>query len=586
MDNLLACCDVKVGKENTDSEKKNQNSEQLSSDIWSDIFKATNDVNQRLKNNETVKRALDALDKLAPPPKEKQADWTFAINFTTDFGDNQGVMSGMERLEEFAAKTKGSNVKIVAQAAFPRDAEICGEDIQCFAPGSSKYRLDRYLLADGKLKFIDSVDSNGYAADVESLVKLTSKNYPGKRMGLIIDSHGSGNEGLLGDTGTAGVDEFVQAVQNGLKDSGHAKFDILDFDTCLMAQDGALGKISKVADQVVASAETESIYNAQNYLDPIAGLIKKPETDGFTLARQIVSETHKDMEFWKFEGWMPAVQTLGHFNMRQYEQFKKNLDQFGEELVKSLNNPANRPVIEAAIDNSRKYGSSGHLMALMFGTSINQKNRTDLKDFTERVLSAIDSGEISDPDRTLKKAAYDVMSARGMFVDSYHGDGDYKAAGGISTFLPSRSLRNVEREVQMSCTAGRLKDLTDPAKFNAVNRTEKTRSEFLEKVVAESFMTNHGFFFFGGVKGVEKELKAVDDAALKFKSAANDNARKTAFEELHNACVTLAKSAPFTAIQDRHKNDLEGKVSKVYKANFIEETKDTGWSKFRLKLKQ
>lgn len=582
MDNLLAYSDSKVGKNGTSTDN-NHDSQQLSSDVWSDIMKATNEVSQRLKNSETLKRTLDALDHLAPPPKEKQADWTFAINFTTDFGDSQGVISGMERLSEFAEKTKGTNVKIVAQAAFPQ-SDTCGEELACFDPSANNHKLERYLIADGKLKLIETVDSNGYAADVESLVKFTCKNYPGKKMGLIIDSHGSGNEGLMGDTGTAGVDEFVKAVQNGLKESKHEKFDLLDFDTCLMAQDGALGKISKVADQIVASAETEGIYNAQNYLDPIANLLKKPETDGFTLARQIIAETHKDMEQWKFEGYDPAVRTLGHFNMRQYEQFKKNLDQFGEELAKSVDDKKNKAVIEEAIDSSRKYGSSGHAMSLLFGFSVGQKTRTDLKDFTERVLSAIDSGEISDPDRTLKKSAMDLMTARSVFIDSYHGDGEYKNAGGLSTFLPSRTLRNVDREARLSCTAGRMADITSPEKFAAVNQDEKSRNALLQQIAKESFITNPGIFFLG-VQGVDDQLKAIDEAAGKFKAATNDKDRKSAYESLHLACVDLAKTEPFKKIQETEKTSLESKVAKVYKINFVEETKETGWSKFRLKLK-
>lgn len=586
MENLEVQTDAGVGNTALSEKPVQQRSEaELAADIWKDIQRVGEDLNSRLRNNDTYKRILDSLNAAEGKGGEKKSDWTIAIDFTTDFGEGQGVESGMKMLEDFAGRTKGKNLTIVAQAAIPEHVEYDDFfDSYVAAPGT-KYNLERYVIKDGEIKRTETVESKGYADDLQGLLAYASKNHPSGKMGLIIDSHGSGNGGLTGDTGHASVEEFVKAVKDGIKDSGRAKLDMIDFDTCLMGQNGAISKIREVSDQIVASTETEGIYNAQNYLDPIARLADKPDADGFTLARDIVEQTHKDMEEWKKEGWNIPVKTLSHFNMRQYDEFRGSLDKFGDELIVAMGRPGNREHIEEAIDTSKKYGSSGNLLLSLFGSSnLAGKHRTDLKEFTEKVLLAIDNGEIKDPDRLLKKAAQEVLTKRGALVDSYHGEGEYKNSGGLSVFLPGRNLRNVEKEASLQNSAGRMADMTDPKKFASINKNEKSRAEFLTNLGQEMFFTRPQFIFLG-VPGVDKELDQIDKATESFRKADSDAKRQEAFTQLHQATQELCKTNPFEQMRTSAANTLRQKVSTVYKANFVEETKQSGWSKFRLALR-
>lgn len=565
----------------TDSEEKA--SKQLAVELWKEIHMLSNNVASAvnsLPGKETFRRIIASLSQAGAAVVPQQADWTIAIDLTTDFDDDQGVHSRMKQLNEFAKKTKGTNITIVAQAAFA-DTDEFDWNGPVFR-GDPKYRLERYVIKDGRVANVGKADSKGYGGDLTDLLAYVCKNHPSKRTALIIDSHGTGNEGLHGDTGKVSVDAFVKAVQEGLKGSGHEKLDMLDFDTCLMAANGAMSRIRHVADQVVASAESESIYDGQNYLDPIARLSDKPDADGLTLARDIVTQTHKDMELRTAKGWNPEIDTLAHLNLRQYDDFSKSLNLFGDHLVEALKHRDNKIVIESAIDSSQKYGSSGSLLISLFGKENAGKHRTDLKEFTEKILAAIDNGEIKDPNRILKHAAQDLLNKRSLLVDSYHGAGEYAKAGGISVFLPGRNLRNLEQEAALHTAAGRLSAMTDAKRFNEINKNETSRKDFLNNIKIELFLTRPHLYIFG-TNGVDKELDNLDRLSNEFSKATDNKQRQLCLKQLHAATINLASTEPFKKQYQEQLTCLKDKVAKVYKVNNIDGS--NGWSRFRLKLR-
>lgn len=588
MENLGLPSEPELGRnqagENSESEERKR---ELSFALWKDLPGLKSILESVKPQQESLNKILESLKPPAEACKPKPSDWTIAINYTTDFGNGQGVDSGYKMLSDFAAKTKGKGVTIVAQMAIAeKKEEGCEEEClpELFAEeGASKYRLDRYVIRDGQMTKVSSKESKGYGDDLKDLLAYSSSMHPGKRMGLIIDSHGMGNEGLMGDTGEITVKDFVCKVKEGLK-GGREKLDMLEFDTCLMGANGAISKIKDVSDNIIASAETEGIYNGQNYMAGIERLLEKPETDGFALAREILVRTHKDMEILKANGKDPPVDTLSHFNMKNYNEFRKSLDEFGNALCKAVDDPENKELIEAAIDSTRKYGSSGGgILAVLFGGGPGERHRTDLKEFTEKILLAVDNGELKDPDRVLKNAAQEVMSKRGALVDSYHGMGDYLKNGGLSVFLPARSLRNLDKEAKLATSAGRLCQLTEPKRFSLVNKSDETRSEFVKKLNQEIEATKPHMLILG-VKGVENQTSALEKLSDEFKKAEGDEGRQQCFQKLQDASLALFNSEE---VQTQFKKELSArqeKASKVFKANMLEASSD-GWTKFRNKLR-
>lgn len=407
-----------------------------------------------------------------PKAQEKQ-NWTIAMNLQTDFGGECTIEKRTKKLQELAGQTEGKPVTIVVQASV-KDEE------------SGKYNVERFVLKDGKVQKLKSPgESNDYGADIESLVKFATQNYPSKNLGLILDSHGHGNEGLQGDSSDVSMADLKKHVQSGLKGSGHEKLDFLQYDACLMAQNGVLEVSKDLANHVVASAQPEGVTADTAAADNtnLAALLKNPDMTPAQLADFCVEQA-KDVE---------GFDTLAHFDMTKYGAFRKSLDNFGDELSKIMADPEKEDVLRKIIHESFQYGSQFSISGIfgIFGkdnpaqSGIDLPNKPDkppvsilellpqlferpfgrphlegidvgsigrnlgngkrdLKDFAEKVIEAIDAGKLKDESNKLKEAAKQVLKDGAELTKSYFGRDKHKNLGGLSVFLPTSSTDNAD----------------------------------------------------------------------------------------------------------------------------------------------
>src|SRR5437868_1250376 len=105
MDNLVTAAD-RFSRTGHNDGNDNDSLSKLSADLWHEIQQASEQVQSAIKTvagSETLKRIVDSVSHAAAAAvAPKEADWTIAIDFTTDFGDGQGVYSGLENLHDFA----------------------------------------------------------------------------------------------------------------------------------------------------------------------------------------------------------------------------------------------------------------------------------------------------------------------------------------------------------------------------------------------------------------------------------------------------------------------------------------------------
>ncbi len=437
-----------------------------------------------------------------PKPSAKQ-EWVVAMYIATDFSNECTIEKRTKKLQELAAQTADKPVTIVVQTANK------GKD--------GKFTLERFVLKDGKVTKLGAPgQTKGYADDVEGLLKFTTKNYESKNLALTLDSHGSGNGGLHGDVGDMSLANLSKAVKNGLKGTGHEKLDLLQFDACLMAQNGVLESTSGITRHLVASAEPEGTGADAAGADnkQLLELLKKPSMTAGELADIFVAQSKDNTDF----------KTLAHFDMERYETFRKSLDSFGEKLAKLCEDPENLKVIRELIKETFAYGkfSFGSLMPgigilpgaggmlrpewlngitvgghkfsssdlsrpesvsqLLFGPQsqdvgsttqsgflglLNKNNsKRDLKDFVAKVLVAISKGKLKDEDGTLRMAAHSVLYEGTMLTKSYYGRDDRKNLGGLSAFLPSEPNNGGASDPVLSTTGGWRQ-------FQQILRTEK-----------------------------------------------------------------------------------------------------------------
>lgn len=399
--------------------------------------------------------------------KDKQ-DWLVVMNLAVDFGGECTIEKRTKKLQELAAQTEGKDVTIVVQTA-SKDEK------------TDKYTLQRFVLKDGKVTELKSPgQSQGYGNDVESLLKYATQTYGCKNLGLILDSHGNGNEGLQGDNGDISMADFKKHIESGLKGSGHDKIDFLQFDACLMAQNGVLESTQSLAHHVVASAEPEGVTADSAAADNInlAALLKNPKMTPDQLAEYCVEQA-KNVE---------GFDTLAHFDMAKYKSFRGALDEFGEGMSKLWKDEKQRAVIQQIIKDTFEYGGHSFRILDLFGGKekplgdLQGAGRTerppkpdserpdkphwprldempkpylhdllgglpsfsrslgtdkrDLKDFVQRVIKAIDEGKLKDEGGKIKESAEKLLKEGESVTKSFFGRGKHSGLGGLSVYLP------------------------------------------------------------------------------------------------------------------------------------------------------
>ena len=452
-------------------------SDQFSKEAFADFAQGRTSWNDRFTKqfDEKLKKMFDG-DKpleISPEPAQKdKQNWTIAFNLATDFGGECTIEKRTKKLQELAGQTEGKPVTIVVQAS------VLDEK-------TGKYNLERFVLKDGEVTKLKSPgESKGYGADVEGLLKYATDKYPCKNLGLILDSHGHGNEGLQGDSGDVSMPDFKKHVQSALKGSGHDKLDFLQFDACLMAQNGVLETTHDLANHIVASAQPEGVTADTAAADNtnLAHLLKNPNISADKLAEYCVEQA-KDVN---------GFDTLAHFDMAKYGAFRKSLDNFGDQLSNIMQDPEKRDVLRGIIRDSFQYGSQFRILGIFGKDGQNGKppsdsrpdskppsllellpqlferpfsrpsfegvdlgnigrnlgtGKRDLKDFVEKLIAAIDDGKIKDEGKKLRDAAQQLLKDGAELTKSYFGRDEHKKLGGLSVFLPMTPDDNADAAI-------------------------------------------------------------------------------------------------------------------------------------------
>lgn len=554
---------------------ENSIADRLLAEAWRQATAVTDYVRSAVPV-ETAKSALwTAFDKALEAAKNAEkgdkakSDWTVMLNLTTDFDqDPDGTFYRLEDLREYATQTKGTGLTIVVQAAFLQEEGKKGNpDI---------HSLERYVVRNGEITRVQNALSKGYGQDLEDLVAFTAKNYPSKNMALIMDSHGMGNEGMFGDTGKISLDDFVKHIQTGLKGNERQKLDLVHFDSCYMAQSGVMGKVARVADYMVASSEAEAAAGIS--LLPVLDTLKDtPKSDARALGRALVREARVQTPGFIEWGWDIPIHTISSVNLRQYASFKKALDTLGEKLADSLKDPKNMEVLESCIDASRKFGKAGSVESLAMNVKPD-KYRVDLKDFANQVVQAIEDGRLPDEDRSIKRCAQALLEERAKLVDASFGYDKDAGHGGVSVFLPGRDLRNVEEEARRRNPAGRMHDWSRRENFEKVNASDETRKTFIKNMEVELALIRPVCFL--GVRGVDNERKAVEEALAAFAKATKPEDRARAFATINATSSLLEQTAPFQQQRKEAAIELRKNASKLFTAQ-LDDGGKTGWSRFR-----
>lgn len=379
--------------------------------------------------------------------KLPKSDWTLAVDLTLESREPAKTQT---KLKEMAVATKDSNVTVVVQyGTGPENNQI----------------LHRCVMHGGKIIELPAIQSGGLKSDIKSLVQYSTTVAPSDKVGLIITSHGGGARGLKGETGISSLSDTRSAIEQGLKGSGHPKLDLLDFDSCLMANATVLDGMQNLASHIIASENTEK-GNAQNLPAMLGYLSSHSKEETGQLMTEIINSNLANLDKTNNGAW-ESNDTLAHFDMQQYREFKGALNRFGYCLSRAAMNGDNLSKINKAIHESSCFPE-------LFGDGDWYQYR-DLKGFAGNIIESIKHGNILDPDGQLQASAQKILQTEQSVTAAYHGSipEQRQNLGGLSVFLPDYSLRDTHAGALRNTPLAELVLLTDDEMaYNIKNKAE------------------------------------------------------------------------------------------------------------------
>ena len=442
----------------------------------------------RLNNPETMarRRLVDSyLDTLTTQSQSKhptssfpQPEWIVAVDLMTTqhlgSGEAVGADAQFQRLRALKDQTRDGHVEFVVQRIRPEQLEQNGSDVRGSSTGpinevtdavskstatrassyqarfdkgqeESPHSVDRYIIANGHITELPSQQSRSIKDDMRSLVQLSAGESPIARVGLIIQSHGQGAEGIITDAGDMSLAQIRESVKAGLSGSGRRQLDYLDFDACTMASGSVISALARVARGLVASAETENAFgnaDAQNLVTLGREFARQPELGGLQMAEATVGlaaqGANNDTSSGDHHG-LSATPDLEAINLNEEPRFESALSQFGIALSNARRNPYNAREIDRRIESARTYGGRFALS----GRAQNQER--DLLSFAQGIQVALRERTLLDSDGQLAGAAEALTAAHSLLVTRHFGDSHngYDRAGGLSVNLPEFSTRQL-----------------------------------------------------------------------------------------------------------------------------------------------
>lgn len=510
-------------------------------------------------------------------PEDRQ--WTIAVDLAVNLPAKSryghlGAEDKMARLRQLQAQTaKSPAVTIVAQEIVPESRD-----------GKTTYSLKRFAIHDGKIDDLTptAVASKGTAQDLTDLLQVAGKQYPSARIGLVTNSHGNGDDGLIGDNGSVPLPRLQAAIKDGLKGSGHDKLDLGDFDACMMAQVGVLSHMAPAMKQLIASATLENAnggVDGQKLNTWLGDLMKNPSWDGSQLAKDIIKRADQGANDEKgFQG----TPTLAHFNLEQpFTRFEKGYEQFASELAQAAaRNPESREAIRQAMGEAPGYQSP----PLAFATDpLTTQSYAQQLDFSKHDLSAFASSisklvadhKISDPNGALAAATTELQSSQTAMTEQYHASKKTSDEKGLTAYLPEMSLLNTETAAERTTTVGQVLDLANPNKPIGLRQLNiDALGDAFGQVQRQ--MQND--------PDAQAPLQAAGDAMRSIRQmGASGSMNDQAFEQAEAALRLSAKQLENTGTFKRELGEKKGQIDKIFghERDVESETPRTkSWGKF------
>lgn len=423
------------------SEATNTNAETSASDFAgpitpaeSDWLRSLNAVEDAAADQHLAPLDLDELQITPGAPPPEPSAWTIVIDLATNLptpdGEIFGAQQKLETLLELAAQTAGSDITFVVQATdeVKKPHELKAGDYP---------NLERYVIRDGQVYQTYDGPSGTTVENLTGLLAEATTVAPTDNLGLIIQSHGLGTDGIMGDAGPVSLDELNTVITQALAAGGQDKLALLDFDSCLMGTAGVIEAVRDLAGHVLASPEVEegcasesnNLIDGQNVAEALRRALADEDLQPEELAQYFSDVANEGLNGISSDGTCAATWTLSQYDTAEMGNFTAALNELGLSLSVAAGNEGNLEQIAADIEGITVINGDASPL-------ITNRQR-DLGQFLDALSESIADGEIADPQGNLLADIATMQQALDDLIVDYHGEGDkYSDLTGLTLYLP------------------------------------------------------------------------------------------------------------------------------------------------------
>ena len=374
---------------------------------------------------------------------------------------HMGAEDKANLLKELKDKTKDHSVSIVLESLTADGKDVPGASL---STSKEPYGAQMIVLRDGQEFDISNGKSKGLKGDLQDVLDFALKNQPSKNVALAINAHGIGDQGILGGTqenkgrenGRMTASELAGTIKSSLNKAGRDKLDVVDMDSCLMAEMGVLHSMSGVTKQLVASERTEKVkatpeapateqVDGQNLNAWISKVIDNPKMTDAQVAHEIVADANQG-----YRGDVQGADSLVSFDLSHVDEFSDLMNKLGKALSDDSKIPGNADQINKSIDETENFAA-----AQQYGPPMSSKEaKYDVKQFMANLQFRLKAKLINDPDGELKQAMENVnhyVDDRSKLITTVHlpyesdrnnlFGPNKQTSTGLSIYLPNSDVR-------------------------------------------------------------------------------------------------------------------------------------------------
>lgn len=306
--------------------------------------------------------------------------------------------------------------------------------------GGAREWQNEYVKADKSQRWLVEKDSlqlqaefdpvnMGQAESLSDFITWAATTYPANRYVLIMWNHGAGSVDGYGadelfDNALLGLSDFDAALAKATE-SAKIHFEMIGFDTCLMANVETASIAAKYANWFVASEELEPGHG-WNYTPILANLTEKPSLSGDELGRIIVDAFKEQASN---EGTDGAI-TLSVVNLKKIPDLVNSIDAFTSSV--KLDEEIAHHLAQAR-NNAEDYGNDR--------ANNSFTDMVDLSDLVKQLAKEESFEKASAIDEALKKAVVYRIGSESTPV-----------AAGLSIFFPFRDRDSFTERVRKYAT--------------------------------------------------------------------------------------------------------------------------------------